>query len=206
MELFIGLILLFLGGTASYGLAQLWVGSRDLWRQLHLWRAPSVALRDAREGRALVRGRVRAARKLLPALNRDAPGVVAYASRSSFQRSGEVNATIFEIVDGTGVARVEADHPVVVAPEAPDVFGALTREIRPGDLVTIVGQLERVVEPGGTVANLREPPMSLVVRDVPGAGVVIHRGSWQSLRTVGRGVFALAASALALWLTIGAIG
>src|SRR5688572_9104930 len=129
MELFVALILMFLGGTASYGVAQLWVGARDLIRQLALGAGHPTPLREAREGRVLLRGEARAARKLLPALSRESAGCVAYSTRSGFGRGCDDSATTFELFDGTGVARIESEHPVLVAPESTDVFGALTREI-----------------------------------------------------------------------------
>jgi hypothetical protein len=207
MELFVALILIFLGGTASYGISQLWVGARDLLRQALLTSGRATKLCEAREGRVLLRGEARAARKLLPALSRESAGVVAYATRSSFGSSGDESSTTFELFDGTGVARIEAEHAVLVGPESSDVFGALTREIRPGDQVTILGSLERVVEPAGTFDSYREPPTSLVVRDLPrGAGLIIHRKTWQPLRNVAKGAFALAVSAAGVVVAIGAIG
>jgi hypothetical protein len=207
MELFVALILIFLGGTASYGISQLWVGARDLLRQARLSSGRATPLAQAREGRVLLRGEARAAHKLLPALSRESAGVVAYATRSSFGRSGEESATTFELFDGTGVARIEASHAVLVAPESSDVFGALTREIRPGDQVTILGSLERIVEPNGTFDSYREPPMSLVVRDLPyGAGLIIHRRTWQPLRNVAKGALALCISAVGVVVAIGAMG
>ncbi len=206
MELFVALILIFLGGTASYGISQLWVGARDLFRQARLATGRATPLRDAREGRVLIRGEARAARKLLPALSRESAGCVAYATRSSFGRGGDESATTFELFDGTGVARIEAAHAVLVAPESIDVFGALTREIRPGDQVTILGSLERVVEPGGTFDSYREPPTSLVVRDLPHGGLIIQRTTWQPIRNVAKGALALAVSAAGVMLTIGALG
>ena len=207
MELFVALILIFLGGTASYGISQLWVGTRDLWRQARLAGGRATSLRDAREGRVLLRGEARAAHKLLPALSRESAGCVAYATRSSFGRGGDESATTFELFDGTGVARIEAEHAVLVAPESSDVFGALTREIRPGDQVTVLGSLEKVVEPGGTFDSYREPPTSLVVRDLPaGRGLIIQRKTWQPVRNVAKGTAALLVSAAGVVLTIGAIG
>jgi len=205
MELFIALILIFLGGTASYGVAQLWVGGRDLFRHAWLGRARATLLRDAREGRVLLRGEARAAHKLLPALSRESDGCVAYSTRSSFGGGGDEIATTFELFDGTGVARIEASHAVLVAPESTDVFGALTREIRPGDRVTIVGVLERVVEPNGRFDSYREPPVSLVVRDLARGGLIIQRKTWQPLRQLAKGTFALAVSAVGVVVTIGAI-
>jgi hypothetical protein len=206
MEMFVALMLLFLAGTASYGLAHVWVGARDLWRSLGLHRRAPTPLREAHEGQVVLRGEARRGQRLLPALNRDAPGCVAYATRSGFGRRGDELATVFEIFDGTGVARIEATHPVLLAPEANDVFGELTREIRPGDIVTVVGQLSRVVEPDGTITSLREPPTSLVVRDLPERGLVIYRRSWQPARTLAKGIGALAVSALGIWLTVVTIG
>jgi hypothetical protein len=206
MELFVALILIFLGGMASYGISQLWVGARDLLRQLRLAAGHATPLSEAREGPVLLRGEARAARKLLPALSRESAGCVAYATRSSFGRGGDESATTFELFDGTATARIEAEHAVLVAPESSDVFGALTREIRPGDTVTILGSLERVVEPGGTFGSYREPPTSLVVRDLPHGGLIIQRRTWQPVRNVAKGAFALALSAAGVVLTIGAIG
>jgi hypothetical protein len=205
MELFVALILIFLGGTASYGVSQLWVGMRDLWRQLRLSVGPTTSLRDAREGPVLLRGEARAARKLLPALSRESAGCVAYATRSSFGSSGEETATTFELFDGTGIARIEAQHAVLVAPESSDVFGALTREIRPGDIVTVLGTLERVIEPGGQFDSYREPPMSLVVRDLPG-GLLIQRKTLQPLRNLAKGACALAVSVAGVVVAISAVG
>jgi hypothetical protein len=206
MEMFVALMLLFLAGTASYGLAHVWVGVRDLWRGLGMRHGVAVPLREAHEGRVLLRGEAREGRRLLPALNRDAPGCVAYATRSGFGGHSEEVATVFEIFDGTGVARIEATRPCVLAPEGNDVFGELTREIRPGDIVTVVGQLHRIVESEGTITSLREPPTSLVVRDLPDLGVVIYRKSWQPARSLAKGIGALAISALGIWLTFVTVG
>jgi hypothetical protein len=200
MELFVALCAVFLGGSLAYGAAQLVRGVRDLSCQLALARAPATPLAAAaRGGTLLLRGRARAGRKLLPALTRQTRGCVAFSSRSFMHRDG--CATTFELVDGSAVASVEAAHPVIVGPESTDVFGDMTREIRPGDLVTIFGTVTHELDPSAPTGSYRQAARRLVVRDAPG-GLMIIRPSWQPLRTVAKGTCALAASLTGLWLVI----
>lgn len=201
MELFVILILVFLGGATCYGLAQLATGARDLLGQLRVWLGRPVALRDAREGRVLLRGRARQVRKLLPGLT-GSDGCVTSVTRSGLGVGRCECTTVFEICDDTGVARIEAQHVDLVAPDASDVFGGLTREVRPGDEILVVGRLAREIDlhaPGG---SYREPPTALVVRDDAEHGVQIVRPTKQPVATLGKGAFALGLATLGLWVAI----
>jgi hypothetical protein len=201
MELLIVLVVLFLGGAAAYGVTQLRAGLHDLWGQLWSRLARPVRLRDAREGVVLLRGRARPLRKLLPALT-GGSGCVAQVTRSGFGRGHEERATVFELVDGTAVARIEARHLVLCTPEKTDLFGDLTREVAPGEEILVRGRLARVREAAGAFDSYREPPTSLVVTDAGDDGVEIVRPTWQPLSTLGKGALALGMAITGVWLAI----
>lgn len=203
MELFVALIAIFVGGIAAYAIAQLTNGARDLRRQLRFANhaaTPLAALHGhAARGPVVLRGRAMAGKKLLPGLTSAPGGCVATASRSGILMHHDTSATAFTLIDDTGMAEVEPGSAVLVAAEHSDLFGDLTREIRPGDLVTVIGMVTSEADDRAPFDSYREAPARLVVRDVPGAGLMIVRPTWQPVRTLGKGAAALVVGGLGLW-------
>jgi hypothetical protein len=208
MELMVALMVLFLGGASLYGAARLRTGSRDLRRLigLALSRTRPVLLRDAALGKVLLRGRARAIQRLLPTLTGGDGSCLAQESRGGLGIGRTECSIIFEIEDGTGVARVDARHVEIVAPDADDLFGGLTREIHPGDIVLVEGRLCREIDLSAPLGSYREPPTALVIRDDAERGVRLVRPTMTPLKVVGKGLAALSMAGLALWFAVNLLG
>jgi hypothetical protein len=179
------------------GVPWLLAGLRELHRArllARLSRRKRLPVREVREGPVRLRGRVGAVTKLLVAPESAQP-CVAYEARAGWLGGVEVASTAFELSDGTGVVRVEAEQPALLVREESGVMGDRMRLVCPGDVVTVYGVAAQVPDPTGPTAGYRSSSLRMVVGSAPGQRMLIVRHPIWGMANVAIGAGALASAA-----------
>ncbi len=181
MEIFAGVMGIFVIGLLGYAGAQIATGCRDLGHALAIGRharrvragAAAAGAADVRGGGALqegvvvLRGKARALRLLTPPAG--GVQVVAWSARGAYGFGADAESAPFELesasADGSGargaVVLVDARRLVLLAAEVTDTFGARVRAVSADAEVVVYGWLEPRAGGGACL------------RDVPGRGVVV---------------------------------
>jgi hypothetical protein len=188
MEIFAGVMGLFVVGLLGYAGAQLRSGVRDLVHALalrrHAW--SHAGARAAGDGPMLMRGRARALRLLSPPAGGTA--VVAWAARSAYGFHADAESVPFLLEASSGAdagvsVEVDARRLVLLTTEATDLFGNRVRLLEPDSEVQVYGWLEQ-----------RDGRVCL--RDLPGRGVVVAAPRHAVVANLTRGMLALCAAAI----------
>jgi hypothetical protein len=194
-------LLLCISTALVTGLPNMLVGLRDLTASLKILGRRPTAISRARRGPVLLRGRV-ARRRLLVSPD-GTRYCVAWSSRRGWTSRASDGAESFELVDATGTARIDAEHPLILGPDEDGYEGESTRLVADGEEVIVYGDCTYEVDPQGQSPSFREPPRALVLK---GRRVVIAPvGKWSG-RNLLRGTYRLAwgafcvAIAVAMWV------
>jgi hypothetical protein len=181
MELFAGVMGIFVVGLLAYAGAQLRAGVRDL-RHAFMVRRREAALSGldaAGDGPVILRGRARPLKLLSPPAG--GTQVVAWIARGSYGFGGDAESAPFVLEVGAEAAapvRVDARELVLLTSESTDNFGNRLRTLEADAEVTVYGWLER------HASGVR-------LRDVPGHGVVVAAGRHGAVANLARAAGAM---------------
>ena len=164
MELFAAVMGMFVIGLLAYAGAQLKSGVRDLVHAFVVRRraAALTRLHAAGEGPVILRGRARPLKLLSPPAG--GAQVVAWSARGSYGFGDDAESAPFLLEvgaeDAAAPVRVDARQLVLLSTESTDNFGNRLRTLEADAEVTVYGWLER-------------HESGVLLRDVPGRGVVV---------------------------------